>query len=230
MTRAISTSSGKLARSGSDSLQRGAVIVEFILVAPFVLFLVGYVVYLSAITQAQQIAMTLSREVATRVYRECADLTILSSPAFDAGGNDMPIQVDQNNTMLVIMDCVNAARNDSLAYWNTLKPASVPAGASPSFQIRVIRYNLQLATPTDECGSASNSLITCIFFNGFIGSCETPLAPRTVCARNRLVQVDLQFPITLPIDARRLISTFSSFLSGSTEPPAVRTITERTII
>jgi hypothetical protein len=218
--------------AGAHNSEHGGLLVEFVLVAPFILFIVGYILYLGTVTQAQQIAMTVSRELATRVYRECADFSILAPATFNASGDDLPIQVDTNATANAMIPCINAARNSILDRWDDiLRPTGAPVRNSITLNVEVYRYEFSNFTPPTTCSNATSSKATFLNHNGIgTGITASQILPATLCTRNRMVRANLEFTLTPPGDLIRLISTLQSLVPGALLPSATRTIREETII
>jgi hypothetical protein len=84
---------------------RGHIFIEFVLVAPVILFISLYSLCLVQVLQAQQIATTLSREIATEVYRNCVDLTVLDMASTSTAA------VDAAKTQAAIQSCLISTKN-----------------------------------------------------------------------------------------------------------------------
>jgi len=174
------------------SFQRGSVLAELALVAPVVLFVAGWSARVTQLLQAQQIASVISRELATEAFRFCADISI-SQTVQDINGNENVV-VDQAQTGPIIQQCLATARNRFLARWNQLAPAG--AVGAPTFNVVVYRYDFGAFSNT--AAGACNQQVTRIDAAGAIsvgltGQNDPPLA--TVCARRRMVRVELIFNV-----------------------------------
>lgn len=191
--------------------QRGALLIEFLLVAPLLLFIIGYTIRLSLVLQAQQIAMTLSREVATSIFRSCADLTIQEPQSADGA-----LRVDTARSAAVTAACLNNVRDETLERWEILRPIGAPVSKEQvQLNLTVYRNNFE-SLSADGCGDTTK-----ITHSGIQKSSDDDVAD-IMCDRNRVVRVQLQFELT----------PFFDFLTLIPGPAIPRTIpiNEETII
>ena len=172
---------------------RGAVLVELILVSPLILFMTGFMLRLTQILEAQQVAVALSREIATQVYQNCVDITVLAPPQ---GGN---LTVNVNNTTQQIQTCLNDIAAGLNGAWPQVAPSAsqIVNGVDASFRykIQVIRYNMG----TIDFGNVNNcqdDLVTPIEAPGTdINLDNTELNTDQICQRNRIARAVIQFNI-----------------------------------
>jgi hypothetical protein len=172
--------------------QRGSVLAELALIAPVILFVAGWCARVTQLLQAQQIASVISRELATEAFRFCADISI-SQTVQDINGNENVV-VDQAQTGPMIQQCLAAAQNRFLARWNQL----APAGAVGAPTLNVVAYRYDFGAFSSAAGGACNQQVTRIdavagSSVGLTGQNDPPLA--TVCARGRMVRVELIFNV-----------------------------------
>jgi Flp pilus assembly protein TadG len=208
----------RLRRLDTTKRETGALLVEFVLVAPFILFLVGYIVRLTLITQAQQIAMTLSREVATTIFRGCADLTIQQQQ-----NSDGILRVDTTTSSAAIETCLNNARADLLNRWSSLRPIGAPESSSNvTLNLTVYRQGFANLSTSQNCPcTAGDCSVTAITHTGGQGS-GADIDADTMCQRNRVVRAQLQFQLT-PLVA------FLNLIPGPSVSDSIQ-IREETII
>jgi hypothetical protein len=169
--------------------QRGSVLIELALVAPIILIVAGWAVRVTQILQAQQVAIVLSREIATEAFRFCVDRSIQRTEV-DASGNE-GIVVDTNATGPIIQQCLQAARTRFINRWNLLAP--VGTIGDPTLDLVAYRYNF--ASFTTDAGDC-NQTVTRIPHDGGIGGTGPNDPPVSVlCQRNRMVRVELAFEL-----------------------------------
>lgn len=194
-------------------LESGALLVEFVLVAPFVLFLLGYILRLTLQLQAHQIAMNISREVATDIFRKCADFAFLND-------NTEPPTVNEGDSRTAITNCLTTARTKVRDQWDSIKPlATVTTRNNLRLDLAVYRHglgNLAACQDCTQCGSRDTTTVS-------VGNTPPTLPNSTVCPRNRIVRVFVSFEIK-PIDA------FINLISSATGLSNNITIQEEAII
>ncbi len=187
------TNSDKRLRNlpGSSKRERGALVIEFALIAPFILFLLGYIMRLTLILQAQQIAMTLSREVATSIFRGCADITILQPQNADGA-----LRVDQAVSAAATVTCLTNARQSFLNRWADIRPIGAPENPEEvTFNVSVYRQSFSTLGASETCPCSqedcSTTKITQFGNEGSSNDINTDI----MCQRNRVVRVQLQFQL-----------------------------------
>jgi hypothetical protein len=192
-------------------MERGALLVEFILVVPLLLFVIGYTIRLTLVLQAQQIAMTLSREVATIIFRTCADLTIQEPQT-----EDTRLRVDTVRSAAVTAACLTKVRNETLEQWRILRPIGAPESSDQiRLNLTVYRNNFE-SLSADACGTTTK-----ITHSGAQATSDSDVDD-IMCDRNRVVRVQLQFELTPIFD-------FLSLIPGPGIPRTIP-INEETII
>lgn len=198
--------------------QRGALLVEFVLVAPFILFLLGYILRLTLVLQAQQIAMTLSRELATTIFRECADITILQAQAPDGA-----LRVDTVSSATATSRCLTTARADLLNRWAQISPIGAPNDiAQVALNLTIYRHGFVNLGAADNCPCAQGDCATTAISPNGSQVGNTDIDAAIMCQRNRVVRVQLGFQLT-PLFA------FLNLIPGPDIPNAIP-INEETII
>lgn len=184
---------------------RGHIFIEFVLVAPVILFISLYSLRLVQVLQAQQIATTLSREIATEVYRNCVDLTVLDMASTSTAA------VDAAKTQAAIQSCLTSTKNKYASLMPTLQPTS-----SQGFTLdtHVYRYDIgSLAIDSSCSGTLKN---TSDFDGSSVGSGLPPgMTQNQMCTRNRVVRVSIRFTLS-PISNALLGASSSTEVSDET--------------
>jgi hypothetical protein len=142
------------------------------------------------ILQAQQISMTLSRELATTIFRGCADLTIQQQQ-----NSDGFLRIDTTQSASAIATCLNNARQDMLNRWQSLRPIGAPESSDGvTLNLAVYRHGFSSLSPAESCPcSGGDCSITIISHDGTANA--DPIDENVMCQRNRVVRVLLQFPV-----------------------------------
>jgi hypothetical protein len=209
--------------SATGQMQRGSVLAEFVLVAPFILALAGYGLRFTQELQAQQLALGLSRELATDLFSKCVDITIQQVPAPTCG---TALCVDVTSTQNAIQACINTIAQRYSAAWTMIAPASA---ANLDLTAEVYRYNLGSFDINTQAGCNQNVTLfrTRVNSSGVVTPTNPPPSGSSgigsipyadVCQRNRVARANLQFTIT----------PLTSFLPGL--PSADRTIIYEAIL
>jgi hypothetical protein len=169
------------------------------------------------IMQAQQISMTLSRELATTIFRGCADLTIQQQQ-----NSDGVLRVDTTQSAATIALCLNNARQDTLNRWQNLRPIGAPESSSDiTLDLSVYRHSFSSLSPAESCPcTAGDCSTTVISHDGTQGA--DSIDENVMCQRNRVVRVRLQFPVE-PLFA------FLNLIPGTSLSDTIQ-ISEETII
>lgn len=201
---------------------RGAVLVELILVSPLILFMTGYMLRLTQILEAQQVAVALSREIATQVYQNCVDITVFDPPPWDDLDPAPPpgtLVVDQDLTTAQIQACLDGVANRLTNTWPQVAPSAsqIINGADDSFsyKIQVIRYNMG-TIDFDNVNNCQGNLVTTIDADGTVANLDnTELNTDQICQRNRIARAVIQFNI----------QPLAVFLNLFNAAPEINTIT-----
>lgn len=177
---------------------RGAVLVELVLVAPLMLFITGYMLRLTQILEARQVAITLSREMATQVFKNCVDITILDVPD---GTNQVRVNMDQ--TQLAIFDCLTEVGNNFQNSWASFAPtgavSTVEGGDGQAiapllWKAQALRYGLN-TIGTTPCDATTPIITTGANSAGGEVLPDTSLTRDEQCNRNRIARGVVQFTI-----------------------------------
>lgn len=216
--------SWRLQRPRGSGDESGALLVEFVLVVPIVLFLLGFILRLTMMLQAHLIAMSLSREIATDIFRRCADFSIVTQVK-DSSGKEK-LEVDTGNSTKLIVKCLAAAKEQVTTHWDDVKPIGTLSSA-PTLTISVFRHNfssLSPCSPAIGCTCPSGST-TKISDAGVDTAASNDPDLTSTCERNRMVKVNLSFEMTPISEFLNLLST-----SGSPTQPTTTTVVEEAII
>jgi Flp pilus assembly protein TadG len=199
----------------ADKDQYGSVVIEFILVAPLFLFLLGYALRLTQILQANQIAMTISREAATEVFRKCTDYTILSPTC----SGESEICIDETATKSATQACISAIQTKYTNQWAIARPAASPSNQTATISLDVYRHGLTSFSLPTNCASNSDpvTLITATSST----TATPPISSKSICQKNRIARGRISFTL-------RPVVAFLNLLPGFTNSDL--TITDETIL
>lgn len=199
-------------RHTTRSNQAGIVVIEFILVLPLLLFMLGYTVRLTQLLQANQIAMTFSREAATEAFRQCKDLSILAASC----PNGAELCINLPATRAAADNCIRQIRDKYQGLW----PVARPSGNSDNAEIDVAiyRYDIQNFRIPADC-SAAIGPITAIATSEALNSAPIPI--QSLCRRNRIARARISFTVS-PTGA------FLSLIPGLV--PSSFTVTDETVL
>jgi Flp pilus assembly protein TadG len=136
--------------AASAASARGSVFIEFILVCPILLALIGYSLRLTQLLHAHQIAMTISREAATEAFRQCIDISLQS--AFCASSRQLCL--DMTNMQTATVRCLDRLKTKYTAQWPAIQPAGT---VNPSFSIDLEVYRYDMDSVSLDCTSAPTS-------------------------------------------------------------------------
>jgi hypothetical protein len=172
--------------------QTGIVVIEFILVLPLLLFMVGYTFRLTQLLQANQIAMTFSREAATEAFRRCTDVSILTkSTLAKPCPNGAEICVDLQATGDIAQNCLTQIKNKYQVLW----PVARPSGNSDNaiVDLDIYRYDIQnLRIPANCTGAAGQ--VTTITTGTVLDA--LPISAESLCRRNRIARARIRFTVS----------------------------------
>ncbi len=168
---------------------RGSVIIEFILICPVLLALIGYSLRLTQLLQGNQIAMAISREAATDGFRQCVDISLQnrSCPA--------PLEscMDTQSIQAATSNCLSRLKDKYAALWSSLQPSGA---VTSSFRIdlEVYRYNIDSMMLAPDCSSAAANSVYRISTNDQIPILFSTDEGRTcLCQRNRVARARVAF-------------------------------------
>jgi hypothetical protein len=198
-----------IGKYNSGQTVRGAVLVELILVAPLMLFMTGYILRLTQILEARLVAITISREMATQVFKNCVDITIIDVPD---GTNEVPVNTTDSES--AIFQCVTEVGNNFQNSWASLAPTAAVSTAeggdgravSPLlWKAQALRYGFN-RIGTSPC-DATTPIVT-IGVNSAGGEVlpDTSLTRGEQCNRNRIARAAVRFTIQ-PVFAFLSLST-----------------------
>jgi hypothetical protein len=177
---------------------RGAILLELILVAPLILFITGYILRFTQILEARQVAIAVTREIATQAYKNCVDITIFNLPD---DTNTLTVNVDE--TKNVIQTCLDTIANDFGTTWPQLAPSSIatPSATGTStlnMTVEVFRFKLASLVP-DDCSDTPTSVphtyVSSPPLNSLDPSVKPPDPPPGLCNRNRIARARISFDI-----------------------------------
>lgn len=169
---------------------RGAILLELILVAPLILFITGYILRFTQILEARQVAIAVTREIATQAYKNCVDITILDLP--DASNT---LTVNTTDTTASIQTCLNTIATDFATAWPQLAPSSIATGTSTlNMTVEVYRYALTNLVSND-CTAATDTLFTNVQATLGTGVAGHPPDAADLCLRNRIARARISFDI-----------------------------------
>ncbi len=183
---------------------RGSAFIEFVVVAPLILFIAGYTVRFAQQLQAQQIGLVVAREIATAAFLQCADYTIQQVPQPNTCGTGSDLCIDQTATETAIRNCLTNARNSFTGNWNSVRPPT--ASGALTINLAVYRYNIASFTviPPAQCGAAAASSVTTIQPTGAtagfvqigqrINNADSP-SLQSICSQNRMAKAAISFDI-----------------------------------
>lgn len=238
--RTTTTAPSAAPRSRSSS---GKAFVEFVLVAPVVLFISMYTLHLVQILQANQIAMVLSREMATEAYKTCADITLQQACA-PSQQNPVGICVDVTQTPTAVRTCLLALQTRYQNLWAQVRPGSALTTPAPTFLFEVYVYDLPTLLSNNatngngngggcngnqgniNCTKISTGLTNfptrtpdqCLTNQADLGLPSDLANANSFCMRKRIVRASVTFQI----------NAITTFLSGVV--PSSRVITDETIM
>lgn len=174
---------------GRRANQRGSVIIEFILIAPLMLFLMGYCLRLSQLLQANNIAMMVSREAATEAFRRCTDVTILAL-------GTTTVNIEQ--TTVATNNCINRIKTNAMSRWDAMRPVGNPG--TVEIEVEVYRFGLSQYTSSLNCSGQIDSenktrISTATDQSRLPDPFSGPGPLASLCRRNRAARAQISFPL-----------------------------------
>jgi hypothetical protein len=168
--------------------ERGSVLAEFVMVAPVMLLLAGSALRFYQELQAQQIGLTLAREVASLAYSRCIDKTH-TTIGQDSNGQEQ-VTGDAQETLNQIGVCVNEEVIDQFkTNWDSVKPSAAGPGAV-NINVKAYRCNIEQISST-SC--AQKGEVIC---NSSSDTCQTNTDasfPTLTALRNRMIVATIKF-------------------------------------
>lgn len=175
----------------SVACSRGSVAIEFILICPILLALIGYSLRLTQLLQGHQIAMAISREAATEGFRQCIDISLQNR--FCATPSQ--ICLDTSSMQTATSNCLARLKDKYSALWSSLQPSGT-VSLSFNIDLEVYRYDMSSATPTANCSSADANSVYRISTNSEIPSLfSTDDGRICLCQRNRVARARVAFKL-----------------------------------
>lgn len=184
---------------------RGSAFIEFVVVAPLILFIAGYTLRFAQQLQAQQIGLVVAREIATAAFLQCADYTIQAVPQpNNCGSTGSDLCINQTATEAAIQNCLTNVGASFTGNWNSVKPPT--ASDRLNINLAVYRYNIASFTviPPAQCGAAAASSVTTIQPSGatagFVQIGQRPNntdspSLQSICSQNRMAKAAISFEI-----------------------------------
>ncbi len=171
---------------------RGSVVIEFILVCPILLVLIGYSLRLTQLLQAHQIAMAISREAATEGFRQCIDLSLQSNSC----PSTSQICMDMSSMQTATSSCLQRLKTKYTAQWLSLQPVGT-VDSSFSIDLEVYRYDMNSVMLAANCSAEpSKNRKSRISTNEAIPELFTTLNGLTsLCQRNRVARAHVRFEL-----------------------------------
>lgn len=172
----------------------GGVFIEFVFVLPLMLIFAGYGLRLANQLQAREIASILSRELATRIFTNCVDITIQDVSTTCTTG----ICVDAIKTKAAIQGCLNQIETQFNTKWSALKPTNSTTTTSSAdlFVLEVYRYDIGSFTINPDCSSASGATTQLYPPTGEAIALPPNVTTTQMCQRNRAVRAQVKFNVT----------------------------------
>jgi hypothetical protein len=216
-------------RSTLNPKQRGAVLAEFVFVAPFILALAGYGLRFGQELQARELAMTMSNEISTEIFSKCMDITIQQKvPTCNSG-----ICVDTAATVAAIQGCMKSVAQKYQGAWNDL---ALSTKGDLDITVETYRYNIgsfavdsggscnqpvtrlqTRITSSDDDGDDDDGTESCDQ-SSVEGAQNSAIPAQVVCQQNRMARAVFQFTI----------KPFSTLIPGASTDK--RTITNETTL
>jgi len=170
-------------RATGRTRERGSVLTEFVMVAPVMLLIAGSALRFQQELQAQEIGVTLSREIATLAYNRCIDKTITTQNGTEIVGDPAPTA--DRIAQCLLLDVIDSLKTR----WDQLRP--IGASATLSLDVRAYRCDIAVISPTSCTNKAE---IRCLGDR----TCSTNLSATKddlTAFRNRLVVARISFEI-----------------------------------
>jgi Flp pilus assembly protein TadG len=168
--------------------ERGSVMVEFVLVVPILLAILGYSLRLTQILQANQIAMVMSREAATEAFKLCTDLTIQKTSC----ASSTAVCVDTAITKTVTENCLKNVKSKYEALWPVTRPSANPSDKAATVDVEVYRYDITSLANQNTCSPDETKISR---FTTITTSSPAGITASSLCLRNRVSRAKISFII-----------------------------------
>jgi Flp pilus assembly protein TadG len=202
--RISSTAAEDIFETGSTKFSSagdaGAVAIEFILVTPLILVMLGFALRLTQLIEAYQIAMVFSREAATETARQCTDITILSRYCTSSSQSC----VDQDATTAATEQCLPKVRAKYQSLWTTGRPTTNPSASTARIDVEVYRYDITNLSIPEDC-STPDATISRFSTNKTLN--QAAVSNQSMCLRNRIARARISFTV-------RVSTAFLGLLPG----------------
>lgn len=197
--------------------QSGSVVIEFILAVPVLLFILGYSLRTTQLLQANQIAMTISREAATEAFRRCSDYTVLNETC----GFNEEICINTDMTKLAANSCLSIVREKYLSKWSLARPTSSPSNTPPTIELEVYRHGIANFDLPTNCSTDSRPTLLISATQAELDNATPPITQESICKRNRVARSRISFTL-------KPAAVFLSLIPGFKDSDI--TITDETIL
>jgi hypothetical protein len=167
---------------------RGSVIIEFVLVLPILLAILGYSLRLTQILQANQIAMVMSREAATEAFRLCTDLTVQDTSCTTTS----VACVNAAMTKTVTENCLNNIKKKYESLWNIARPSANPVDKPATMDVEVYRYDMNNLINQNTCNADETKVSR---FSTLTSQSPGAINTASLCLRNRVSRARISFII-----------------------------------
>ena len=168
---------------------RGSVMIEFVLVLPILLAILGYSLRLTQILQANQIAMVMSREAATEAFRLCTDLTVQEPSC----STTSVACVNAAMTKTVTENCLNNIKKRYEDLWSIARPSANPVDNPATMDVEVYRYDMNNLVSQNTCTAADETKIS--RFTTITSQSPAAISTASLCLRNRISRARISFII-----------------------------------
>jgi Flp pilus assembly protein TadG len=168
--------------------QHGSVMVEFVLVVPLLLVILGYSLRLTQILQANQIAMVMSREAATEAFKLCTDLTVQMRSCSSSSS----ACVNPQMTKTVTENCLQNVKKKYEDLWPVTRPSANPSNRAATIDIEVYRYDITNLVNQNTCQPDETKVSR---FTTITAQSPAGITASSLCLRNRVSRAKISFII-----------------------------------
>jgi len=183
----IVTSKGLKLHPRSPEL--GSVMIEFVLVLPILLTILGYSLRLTQMLQAYQIAMVMSREAATEAFRLCTDLTVQDTTC----STTSVACVNSAMTKTVTENCLKNVKTKYEGLWSVARPSANPSDKPATMDLEVYRYDINSLLTQNTCTAADETKVS--RFSTITTQSSAAINTASLCLRNRVSRAKISFII-----------------------------------
>jgi hypothetical protein len=168
---------------------RGSVLIEFVLVLPILLTILGYSLRLTQILQSNQIAMVMSREAATEAFRLCTDLTVQDTSCTTTS----VACVNAAMTKTVTENCLDNVKKKYEDLWSVARPSANPVDKPATMDVEVYRYDINNLVSQNTCTAADETKVS--RFSTTTSQSPAAISMASLCLRNRVSRARISFII-----------------------------------